>query len=49
MLKKFILSERAGETHYLCGETATYISSRKEIKGNNMEGKSKQMRTELHI
>lgn len=24
MLKKFMLSKRAGDTHYLCSETATY-------------------------
>ena len=25
MLKNFILSKRAGEAHYLCSETATYV------------------------
>lgn len=49
MLKTFILSTRAGETHYLCSETATYIGSGQEIKGNNTESERKQMRTELHI
>ena len=43
------LSQRAGEIHYLRSKTATYVGSGKEIKGNNMAGKRKQMRTELHI
>jgi len=32
VLENFILSERARETHYLRGETATYIGGGKEIK-----------------
>ena len=49
MLQSSILSKRAGKTHYLCSETATYISGGKEIKGNNIEGKRKKMGVELHI
>jgi len=49
MLQSFILSKRAGETHYLRSETATYINGRRRIKGNNIQDKRKQMRTELHI
>lgn len=49
MLKNFILSQRAEKTHYFCSETTTYISSRKEIKGNNMESKRSQVRTKFHI
>ena len=49
MFKKFTLSKGAGEAHYLCGEMATYIGSVKEIKGNNIENKRKQMRTGLHV
>ena len=49
MLKNFIPSQRAGETHYLCCETITYIGSGKEIKGNNMEDKRRQTRAEMHI
>jgi len=41
MLKNFILSTRAGETHYLCSEITTYIGSRQEIKGNNMKDERK--------
>ena len=37
MLEKFILPEKPQETHYLCSETATYISSKKEIEGNDTE------------
>lgn len=49
MLRSFILSKRTGEAHYLYSETATYIGGRKEIKGNNIKGKRKKMRVELHI
>ena len=49
MFENFSLSKRAGETHYLCSETATYIGSGKDVKGNNMEYKRRQMRTELRI
>ena len=49
MLKIFILSQRAGKTHYLFSEAATYIGSRIEMKGNNIEDERKQMRAELHI
>ena len=45
----FILSQRARKAHYLCSETATYASSGKDVKGNNMEHKRKWMITELHI
>ena len=48
-LENFILSEKTRKTHYLYGETATYIGSGKETKGSNMESKRKQVRTELHI
>lgn len=41
MLRYFILSQRAG--------IAAYISSGEEAKGNNMEDKRRQMRTELRI
>lgn len=49
MLENFILSERAGEAHYLCSETAAYIGSGKKIKGYNIEDKRKHARTKLHI
>ena len=49
ILENYILSKRARGTYYLCSETAKYIGSGKEIKGNNMEGKRKQMKTDLHI
>ena len=48
-LQNFFLSQRAGEAHCLCSGTIAYIGSGKEIKGNNMEDKGKQMRTKLHI
>ena len=31
MFKNFILSQRAGKTHYLYSETATYINSGEDI------------------
>ena len=37
-----------GNAHYLCNEIGTYISS-EEVKGNDMEGMRKQIRTELRI
>ena len=46
MLKNFFNLRKA---YYLYSETATYIRSRKEDKGNNMEDKRKQVRTELRI
>jgi len=49
ILENCILSKRARSTYYLCSEIATYIGSGKEIEGNNMEDKRKQMRTDLHI
>ena len=49
MLKNFIQSQGARKAYYLYSETATYIRSRKEDKGNNMENKRKQVRTELLI
>jgi len=49
MLKKSIQSQRARKAYYLYSETATYIRSRKEDKGNNMENKRKQERTELSM
>ena len=47
--ENFILSQRAGKTHCLCSESATYIGSGEEAKGKNVEDERKQMRTELHI
>jgi len=47
MLKNF--NPMARKAYYLYSETATYIRSRKEDKGNNMEYKRKQVRTELLI
>jgi len=39
-----------GKVNYLYREAAaTYIGSREEVKGNNMEDKRKQVRTELRI
>jgi len=50
ILKNFILCHRAGKAYYLCSETATYIGSGEDVKGNNNYGRQeKQMRTELHI
>ena len=39
ILENFILSKRAGKTHYLRRETAAYIGSGGEVKGNNIEDK----------
>jgi len=42
MITNFIPSKRAGETHYLCGEKATYIGSgtkSKETKWKARENK----------
>jgi len=49
ILEIFIQPQKARNAYYLCSETAIYISSREEVKGNNLEGKRKQMTTEMHI
>ena len=49
ILENCILSRMARGTYYSCSETATYIGSGKEIKGNNMEDKRKQMRIDFYI
>ena len=49
MPKNFVLSQRARKAYYLYSEIATYISSRKEVKGNNIEDKRKQITLELRI
>lgn len=49
MIKNFILPKSAGETHYLCDGTATYIGSGGGLGGNYLGDKRKQMRTEFHI
>ena len=48
ILENFVLSQKAGETHYLYSEITTYIGSG-EVNRNNIEDKRKQMRIELHI
>jgi len=50
ILKNFIQCQRARKAYYLHSEAAaTYIGSREEAKGNNMEDKRKQVRAELRI
>jgi len=49
ILENIIQYQMARKAYYLYSETATYIGSGEEVKGNNMEGKRKQMRTELRI
>ena len=41
MLENFILSERAGGTHYLCSETGTWIGGRKENRRKQYGGQEK--------
>ena len=45
ILLNFVLSQRAKKGHYLRNETTTYTGRGEEFKGNNMEDKRKQMRT----
>jgi len=47
-LENYILSKRAGKAQYLCSGITIYIHSGKEIQGDRIEDKRKQMRTELH-
>jgi len=49
MLENLILSKGAGGTCYLCSETTAFIESGKEIGGDDMEDKRKQIRTGVHI
>jgi len=46
MLKNFTRSQRARKAYYLYSERAACIGSR-EVKGNNIEDKRKQLRTEF--
>lgn len=49
VLKDFILSERAGVSHYLCSKPATYTGGGKETGGRNMEAGERRTHTRTQI